>query len=67
MQYVVVVGDRGLPGDPGLPGFRGTKGDQGPPGIGFPGPTGPKGKLLHVDYIPPHHRCITNIHSLYMI
>lgn len=46
MQYVMTVGDRGLPGDPGLPGFRGTKGEQGPPGIGFPGPTGPKGKLV---------------------
>lgn len=42
----MAVGDRGLPGDPGLPGFHGAKGEQGPPGIGFPGPTGPKGKLV---------------------
>lgn len=43
------TGDRGLQGDPGFPGFPGEKGEHGSPGIGFPGPTGAKGKVLHVE------------------
>lgn len=45
---VLAAGDRGLQGDRGLPGFPGQKGEYGPQGIGLPGPTGPKGMLLHV-------------------
>lgn len=58
---LLATGDRGLQGDPGLPGFPGNKGETGPPGIGFPGPTGPKGKLFHVDPSPSVHRYITGI------
>lgn len=54
-NMLLAAGDRGLPGDPGLPGFPGQKGEHGSPGIGFPGPTGPKGKLLYVGPIPPLH------------
>lgn len=56
---LLATGDRGLAGDPGLPGFPGQKGDPGQPGIGLPGPTGPKGKSIHLDPIPPLHGCIT--------
>lgn len=64
---LMTTGERGLQGDQGLPGFPGQKGESGPPGIGFPGPTGSKGKLLHVDPSTANHACVTDISHTYLM